>query len=78
MTMYMISNRQMIVSVTAIILSVAACSWFTKTFFDYMDLPEVWMSQNSCIKVVNFKNGDGYGCQDKDIILRKYVVVNVR
>ena len=78
MSYIMVSKKQLNVSVFVIILSIAVISWFIKSFFDYLDLPEVWMSQGSCVKVVNFKNGDGYTCQDKDVILRKYVIVNVK
>ena len=78
MSYIMVSRKQLNVSVFTIILSIAAISWFMKVFFDYQELPEVWMSQGSCNKVVNFKNGDGYTCQDKDVVLRKYVTVNVK
>jgi len=78
MSYIMVSCKQLNVSVFTIILLVAIISWFIKIISDYNDLPEVWMSQGSCIKVVNFKNGDGYICQDKDIILRKYIIVNVK
>lgn len=41
---------------------------------EYLSLPEVIVksSDNSCIKVVNYENGQAYNCQDVDIILRKY------
>jgi len=78
MSYIMISKKQLNISVFTIILSLAMISWFMKTFFDYSELPEVWMSQGSCMKVVNFKNGDGYTCQDKDVVLRKYIIVNVK
>ena len=78
MSYIMVSTKQLNVSVSMIVLSIAAIIFFMKVFNDYNELPEVWMSQDKCIKVVNFKNGDGYNCQDKDVILRKYVVVNVK
>jgi len=78
MSYIMVSRKQLNISVFTIIVSIATVTWFVKTISDYTDLPEVWMSQGSCLKVVNFKNGDGYTCQDKDVVLRKYVIVNVK
>ena len=75
----MISNKQLSISVLTIIVSVAACCLLANIISDYFELPEVWVNRDgTCVKVVNFKNGDGYACQDKDVILRKYVVVNVK
>ncbi len=79
MAYHMISDKQLILSVSTIVLAVAVCSWSTKTIKDYLDLPEVWMGQDGkCVKVINYKNGDGYNCQDKDIVLRKYITINVK
>ena len=76
MSFSMISNKQLLVSVLSIVIAVASAVAFTKIALDYFDLPEVWMSvDGKCVKVVNFKNGDGYNCQDKDVVLRKYVTV---
>lgn len=76
MSFCMISNKQLSVSVLAIIITIIAAVAFTKITLDYFDLPEVWMSvDGKCVKVVNFKNGDGYNCQDKDVVLRKYLTV---
>jgi hypothetical protein len=78
MSYQMISNKQLSVSVAVIILSIAVCIFLMKVIFDREELPEVWMSQGACVKVVNFKNGDGYTCQDKDVVLRKYIVVHAQ
>lgn len=79
MSYSMISNKQLSVSVLSIVIAVASAVLFTKIALDYFDLPEVWMSgDGKCVKVVNFKNGDGYNCQDKDVVLRKYVTVLIK
>lgn len=79
MAYQMVSSRQLAVSVTSIIFAVAMTIWLMRTFFNYLDLPEVYMDiDGKCVKVVNFKNGDGYACQDKDVVLRKYVVIHVK
>lgn len=31
-----------------------------------------------CVRVINFKNGDGFQCQDKDVVLRRYKVVVIK
>lgn len=36
-------------------------------------LPEVQVTMDDkCTKVVNFKNGDAYNCEDVDVLLREY------
>lgn len=36
-------------------------------------LPEVKLDNDGkCVKVINFKNGDAYNCNDVDIVLREY------
>lgn len=44
------------------------------------DLPEVQIEaqSNTCLRVRNFANGDAYTCDDVDVILRRYHVVNVQ
>lgn len=79
MAYQMVSNQQLSASVASIIVAVAMTIWLMRIFFNYLDLPEVYMDiDGKCVKVVNFKNGDGYTCQDKDVILRKYVVIHVK
>lgn len=39
-------------------------------------LPEVQMANDKCVKVVNFRNGDAYNCEDVDVVLRVYKKVN--
>lgn len=74
----MISNKQLTVSILSIVLAIFASSLLIKTLFDHLDLPEVFIdTDGNCVKVINYKNGDGYVCQDKDVILRKYITVHV-
>ena len=79
MTLHIVSTKQLISSVVSIIIAIAVVCWLVKILTDYLDLPEVYMSQdNACLKVINFKNGDVYGCQDKDVTLRRYITVHVK
>jgi len=79
MSFVQISNKQLVSTVVSIILSVVASVWFMKALTDYLDLPEVYLNTNgTCVKVVNFKNGDAFVCQNKDVTLRKYTIVRVQ
>ena len=75
MAYYAITTKQLISTVTAICMTVAVCMWLMKSLTDYLDLPEVHVSNGTCLKVVNYKNGDAFSCQDKGVTLRKYVTV---
>jgi hypothetical protein len=79
MSLYVVTGRQLMSSTLIIALFLASCVWLGSILRVYIDLPEVWInSDGKCIKVVNFKNGDGFTCQDKDVVLRKYRIVHVR
>ena len=80
MSYIQITNKQLISTVAMIIISIMMCFWLMKALTDYLDLPDVYVSTatGQCVKVVNYKNGDVFGCQDKDVTLRKYVVVRVQ
>jgi len=74
MALYTISMKQTIVHSLLIAFVSAACViLFMVAKEYYFDLPEVYKNlDNKCVKVVNFKNGDAYNCNDVDITLRKY------
>lgn len=39
----------------------------------YLELPKVQLaSDGKCVRVINFKNGDGYQCHDLGVVLRHY------
>ena len=79
MAHYVVSGKQLVSSTLMIAIFIAACAWFGSAVFAYFDLPEIWVgADGKCVKVINYRNGDGYTCQDKDIVLRKYKVINVQ
>lgn len=76
MAFYMVNTKQIASTVAITALFAAVATVFVNTLISYFEMPEVYVSatDGSCVKVVNFKNGDAYTCTDKDIILRKYHV----
>ena len=72
MAHYVVSGKQLLSTTVAIAVFLAICVWLASLLGAYLDLPEVWLADGKCNKVVNFKNGDGYTCQDVDVVLRKY------
>lgn len=74
---YLVGGRQLLTSTLIIACLVSLCTVFVMMLLNYLDLPEVHVNgENKCVKVVNYKNGDGYGCPDRDVTLRKYKVVH--
>lgn len=73
--MYIVTIRQLITVIIAIALLVSVSVFGATSFLSYRDLPEVHVIQGRCIKIINYKNGDGYSCQDKDVTLRKYRLI---
>ncbi len=48
-------------------------SWNT----DFRLLPEVHVDKaGTCVKVVNFENGHAFGCNDVNVLLRRYRTVS--
>lgn len=78
MAYYMVSSKQVAGSAFSIATLTAVGAFLVISLINYFDLPEVHVGpDNKCIKVVNYKNGDAYTCQDKDVVLRKYHVIRV-
>ena len=77
MAFYTVSMKQLIVN--SILISIVSASIVIlfiigKEYF--IDLPDVYKNaEGKCIKVVNFKNGDAYNCNDLDVVLRKYHLI---
>ena len=71
---YHVVSTSHVLLVALIIAAAAAVAVFcTKVFLDQLEMPEVYVTpEGRCVRVVNYKNGDGYQCQDKDVVLRKY------
>lgn len=78
MSYYVISYKQLLSSVTMIAVFLSAAAAVTVALLNHLDQPEVYRDRTGkCVKVINYRNGDGYGCQDVDITLRKYTVIHV-
>lgn len=74
--MYVVSTKQIVIAMAVVIMVITSLIWFTLALFVRLDLPEVYVDETGqCLKVVNYRNGDGFICQDRDVILRKYTVV---
>lgn len=78
MAYYMVSSKQVAGTALTIAALTAVSAFFIITLINYFDMPEVYINgEGKCVKVINFKNGDAYTCQDKDVVLRKYHVVHM-
>lgn len=78
MAYYMVSGKQVAGSAFSIAALTAVGAFLVISLITYFDLPEVAIdNEGHCVKVINYKNGDAYTCQDKDIVLRKYHVIKV-
>ncbi len=63
------------VAVIAVAILVTTCVIFANYIIAYLELPVVELNATGqCARVVNFKNGDAYACQDKDVVLRRYKI----
>jgi tRNA U34 5-carboxymethylaminomethyl modifying enzyme MnmG/GidA len=74
MSYHIVSTKQLaFVALLICILTISGIE-INNIIKEYYSLPEVVIksSDNSCIKVINYKNGESYNCQDVDIILRNY------
>lgn len=73
MAYYVVSGKQLLTTNIMIAIFLAICVWAASVVGSYLELPQVIQGDDGkCVKVVNFKNGDGYTCQDVDVVLRKY------
>lgn len=75
MAYHVVSNKQLFSATLSIAIFIAAAVVAVTAGLSYLDLPEVYKQDGKCIKVINYKNGDGYGCQDVDVTLRKYKTI---
>jgi hypothetical protein len=77
MALYTVSMKQLIVNSLLISIVSAAVVILFLLVKEYWELPDVYRNEKSeCVKVVNYKNGDAYNCNDVNIILRKYNTKN--
>jgi len=78
MAYYMVNSKQVAGTAFSIAALTAVGAFLVITLISYFDLPEVYVDgENKCVKVVNYKNGDAYTCQEKDVILRKYHLIHM-
>lgn len=80
-SMYTVTTSQLLLAtVLSALISASAIVGYTqyKEHQGRMSLPEVQYSVNKvCVKVINFKNGDAYNCEDVDVLLREYNIKTV-
>lgn len=74
--MYTVTTPQLIFA-TVLSALIAAGSIVAYTQFKEQQgrqtLPEVQLTlEGNCSKVINFRNGDAYNCEDVDVLLRDY------
>ena len=73
MSLHVVSTKQIIANfiMTGVIYSALLFSaWW---FLQARELPQVqYDNDGKCVKVLNYKNGDAFTCNDVDIVLRKY------
>lgn len=73
MTMHVVSTWSLLIASLIVGLMSAAGVVAITAWLNFIELPIVVVdADNKCLKVLNFKNGDGYNCQDRDVVLRKY------
>lgn len=78
MSYYIVSSKQVAGTAFSIAAMTAVGAFFVISLMAYFDLPQVFVDvENKCVKVVNYKNGDAYTCQDKDVVLRKYHLIHM-
>lgn len=73
MKYYMFTSSQLAMLALLVALLLSSSIIGATSYQDHQDLPTVLVDDTGkCIRVVNYKNGDGYSCEDQDVILRRY------
>jgi hypothetical protein len=72
-SMYTVSTPQLILAtVLSALISAGSIVGYTQ-FKEQQALPQVQTTADgTCVKVLNFKNGEAYNCEDVDVVLRQY------
>lgn len=78
-TIYAVTRTQMFSLIFVSAMFAGLLVFTSNQLINYLDLPDVHISvvDGKCVKVVNYKNGDAYNCQDVDVVLRRYHSVKV-
>jgi hypothetical protein len=73
MSMYTVTTAQILcATVLSAFISAGSVVGYQQ-YKEHQSIPVVQQNQDSkCIKVINFKNGDAYNCEDIDVVLRDY------
>jgi hypothetical protein len=68
-----LSTIQLLILAVFMSLSVAVLVSINSWYQDFRLLPEVHQDKaGTCVKVVNFENGHAFGCNDVNVLLRRY------
>lgn len=72
----MLSSYQLLGLAIVISVLVSLLQAINSSYREYRLLPEVHVDKaGACIKVINFENGHAFGCQDVNVLLRRYRTV---
>jgi len=69
---YQVSSFQLFTMAILTGIIAAAIITINITVRDFLLLPVVVQNNDKCINVINYKNGDAYGCEDVGVVLRNY------
>lgn len=73
MSNYIVSTSQILAFAVSTAAVAFAAAFVGTLIINYYNLPEVHLDKDGkCVRVVNYKNGEGFTCQDRDVVLRKY------
>jgi hypothetical protein len=72
---YQVSNLQLFIMAVLVGVIAAALITINTTVRDYLQLPVVTMaSDDKCVAVANYRNGETFTCSDVGTVLRNYRV----
>lgn len=69
---YQVSGFQLFMMAVIVGVISAALITINTAVQEYLQLPMVHFSNDQCVVVSNYKNGDAFTCSDVDVVLRKY------
>lgn len=73
MKLYTVSTIQLLVCSVLIATIGAAEVIAYSQYKEQQVIPQVQVNPDgTCVKVLNFNNGEAYNCQDVDVLLRRY------
>ena len=69
---YQVSTSQLIIMAILVGIIASALIMINTSVKEYLQLPLVMMTDDKCVTVSNFKNGEAFTCGDVGNILRNY------